>query len=74
MGDLFEAELSIFPMPECIRVPVDSPTNAGRHRKRAIGNPVVDGTFADAEEFCCCFFGDEFVGSAHGYTEFENQV
>lgn len=55
-------------------MPIYSSADAGRHGKCAVSNPVIDGAFANAEEFCCCFFGDEFVGSTHGYTEIQNQV
>lgn len=71
---VFEAERLILPTSECFRMPVDSPTDAGRHGKCAVSNPAVDRAFADAEVFCGGLFGDEFVWSAHGYTEIQSQV
>lgn len=54
-------------------MPVNPSADAGWHGKRAVSNPVVDGPFTDAKEFCCCFFGNEFVRNAHDYTEFKIQ-
>ena len=74
LGVISDTERLILPTSECFWMPVDSPTDAGRHGERAVCNPVVDSSFADAEVFCSSFFGDEFVWCAHGYTGIQSGV